>query len=115
MLVAEADARRREHAVLRAIGATKGQIAARLAASAVRTALAGIAIGFPAGAFFGWMAAGRTASIWSGMPRYFVVPWRVVAEGSTGALLLALVVAVPVSLYIVSREFSLKSKDRDLL
>ena len=111
MLVAEADACRREHAVLRAIGATKGQIAARLAASALRTALAGIAIGLPAGAFFGWVAAGRTAAVWSGMPHYFAVPWRIVTEGSAGALVLALAVALPVSLYIVSCEFSSKAQN----
>ena len=109
--MAEADACRREHAVLRAIGATKGQIAARLAASALRTALAGIAIGLPAGAFFGWVAAGRTAAVWSGMPRYFAVPWRIVTEGSVGALVLALAVALPVSLYIVSCEFSSKAQN----
>jgi hypothetical protein len=103
MLVAEADANRREHAVLRAIGATRGLVALRLAAGAARTALAGIAAGLPAGAFFGWLAAGRTASAWSGMPRYFVVPWRIVAEGALGAVVFALVVAVPTATALVSR------------
>ena len=104
MLVAEADAMKREHAVLRAIGATKGYLASRLALGAAKTALVGMAVGLPAGAFFGWLAAGRTASIWSGMPHYFVVPWRIVAEGAIGALLFALAVAVPTAMSLISRE-----------
>ncbi len=104
MLVAEADAKRREYAVLRAIGATKGWIARRLAAGAAKTALAGMAAGLPAGAFFGWLVAGRTASIWSGMPHYFVVPWRVVAEGAVGALVFALAVSIPTALSLVARS-----------
>ena len=45
MLVADADAARRELAVLRAVGATRSQLAWRLARGALRTALAGIAVG----------------------------------------------------------------------
>ena len=109
MLVAEADAMKREHAVLRAIGATKACLARRLAAGAAKTALAGMALGLPAGAFFGWLAAGKTAAVWSGMPRYFVIPWRVVAEGAVGAVVFALAVAVPTAVSLVSREFARKS------
>ena len=111
MLVAEADARRREHAVLRAIGATKAQVAGRLAMSAIRTAIMGILLGLPVGALSGWFAAGRTASVWKGMPHYFEVPWQVVAEGAAGAVLFALAVAIPVSMALVAREFSSKAQN----
>ena len=111
MFVAEADARRREHAVLRAIGATKAQVAGRLAMSAIRTAVAGILLGLPVGALSGWFAAGRTASVWKGMPHYFEVPWQVVAEGAAGAVLFALAVAIPVSMALVAREFSSKAQN----
>jgi hypothetical protein len=50
MLVAEADAGKRELAVLRTVGATRWQLAGRLAARALRTALAGIAAVLPLGA-----------------------------------------------------------------
>ncbi|MBQ6136514.1 MAG: ABC transporter permease, partial [Kiritimatiellae bacterium] len=102
MLVAEADARRREHAVLRAVGATRAQLAARLAASALKTALAGIVAGLPAGALAGWLFAIKTASMWKGMPHYFAMPWSVVAEGAVCAVVFALVFAVPTSLALVS-------------
>ena len=101
MLVAEADARRRELAVLRAVGATRAQLAARLAASALKTALVGIVVGLPVGAVVGWRFAIGTASIWKGMPHYFVVPWCVVAEGAFFAVLFALAFALPTSLSLV--------------
>ena len=104
MLVAEAAALRREHAVLRAIGATKAHLAWLLALGAVKTALTGMAIGLPTGAFFGWLTAGRTASIWSGMPHYFIVPWRIVAEGAFGALIFAALVSVPAAMVLVYCE-----------
>lgn len=104
MLVAEADAKRREHATLRAIGATRLQLAARLAASALRTALAGIAIGLPFGALVGWRFAVKTAAVWKGMPRYFEVPWAVVAEGAFFAVVFALAVAIPSALALVRRK-----------
>jgi hypothetical protein len=103
MLVAEADSRRREFATLRAVGATKAQLAATLAASAVKTALAGIAAGLPVGAFVGWLFTFKTGSFWPGLPHWFVVPWRLVAEGAVGAIVFALVFAVPTSLALVRR------------
>ena len=103
MLVAEADAKRREHATLRAIGATRSQLALRLAGSALRTALAGIAAGLPTGALAGWLFALKTASVWKGMPHYFVLPWGVVAEGAVFAVVFALAFAVPSALFLVGR------------
>ena len=103
MLVAEADAKRREHATLRAIGATRTQLALRLAGSALKTAVAGIAAGLPVGALAGWLFAVKTASVWKGMPHYFVLPWGVVAEGAVCAVVFALAFAVPSALFLVGR------------
>ncbi len=103
MLVAEADSRRREFATLRAVGATKGQLAGALAASAVKTALVGIAAGLPVGALVGWLFTFKTGSFWPGLPHWFVVPWRLVAEGAVGAIVFALVFAVPTALALVRR------------
>ena len=69
----------------------------------MRTALRGIAVGLPLGALAGWLCSWETASLWPGMPRHFVIPWRVVAEGTAGALLFALLVAVPTALALVAR------------
>ena len=104
MLVAEADAKRRELATLRAVGATRAQLAMRLAAGAARTALAGIAVGVPVGSAVGWCFAVKTASIWKGMPHYFAVPWALVAEGAFFAVVFALAFAVPSALALVSRD-----------
>ncbi len=102
MLVADADAARREFAVLRAVGATKGQLAWRLARGALRTALYGILVGLPLGALVGWLFTLKTGN-WPGLPHYFVVPARVVAEGSVGALVFVLALAVPAAMCLVAR------------
>ena len=101
MLVAEADSRRREFAVLRAVGATKGQLAWRLTKSAIRTAAIGILCGLPVGALAGWLASFKTASIWPGMPHWFVLPYPVVLEGALGALVFALLFAIPTAMSII--------------
>jgi len=103
MLVAEAEARRREFAVLRAVGATRGQLAGRLALSAVKTALVGIVSGLPVGALAGWLCTFKTGN-WPGLPHWFVLPVSVVAEGAFGALLFALLFAVPTALALVARS-----------
>ena len=105
MLVADADAARRAFAVLRAVGATRGQLTARLAGGALRTAAWGIVWGLPLGALVGWLFAIKTGSFWPGLPHYFVVPWRVLAEGTFGALVFVLLVAVPTALVLVVRSF----------
>ena len=95
MLVAEADATRREYEVLRAIGATRMQLTLRMASVALKTAAIGIVAGLPPGAFAGWCFAMGTASVWPGMPHYFVVPLRVVVEGAAGAIAFAVAIALP--------------------
>lgn len=112
MLVAEADAQKRNYAILRAVGATRLQLVLRLVRKAAATAVVGIGAGFPAGAAAGWYFAAGTASRWPGMPNYFVVPWRLVAEGAAGAVLFALVVAVPTAIFLIERAHGKKSSRR---
>jgi len=102
MLVAEANARKRELAIMRAVGATRIQIAAMLSKSAAKVALAGMAAGLPLGSLAGWLASFKTAAIWPGLPKYFVLPCRVILEGAAGSLLFALAVAIPASIAIVN-------------
>ena len=106
MLVASADARRREFAVLRAVGATRSYLAIRLAGEAVRTSIAGIALGLVGGAPAGWLftfATRKAMANW-GLPASFAVPWTEIAIGAASALAFALAVAVPASLAIIARR-----------
>jgi len=103
MLVADADAARREFAVLRAVGATRGQLTARLAGGALRTAVWGMVFGLPVGALVGWLFSFSTGAVWPGLPHYFVLPVRVVLEGAVGAVLFALAFALPSAHVIVRR------------
>ncbi len=103
MLVADADAARREFAVLRAVGATRGQLTARLAGGALRTAVWGMVFGLPVGALVGWLFSFSTGAMWPGLPHYFVLPVRVVLEGAVGAVLFALAFALPSAHVIVRR------------
>ena len=103
MLVADADATKREFAVLRAVGATKGQLTLRLARGAVRTAFWGIVCGLPVGALAGWLFSFSTGAVWPGLPHYFVLPVRVVLEGAVGAVVFALAFALPAAYVIVRR------------
>ena len=103
MLVADADAARHEFAVLRAVGATRGQFTVRLAGGALRTAIWGMAFGLPGGALAGWLFSFSTGAVWPGLPHYFVLPVRVVLEGAVGAVLFALAFALPSAHVIVRR------------
>lgn len=105
MLVADADASKHEFAVLRAVGATRGQLTSRLALGALKTACLGIVFGGPLGAGVGWLFSIKTGSMWPGMPHYFEVPWTVIAEGSLIALVVVLLIAIPTSLFLVVRSF----------
>ena len=104
MLVADADATKREFAVLRAVGATKGQLTLRLARGALRTAFWGIVCGLPVGALVGWLFSLSTGAVWPGLPHYFVLPVRVVLEGAVGAIVFALAFALPSAYVIVRRS-----------
>ena len=62
-----------------------------------------LVLSVPAGVLAGWLFAIKTGSIWPGLPHYCVVPWRVLAEGTFGALVFVLLVAVPTSMFLVGR------------
>ena len=105
MLVASADARRREFAVLRAVGATRLHLAGLLAREALAVAFKGLVCGFVFGALAGWLfthATRATMSNW-GLPPSFAVPWTAIAWGALGAVGFVLLVAVPTSLALVRR------------
>lgn len=103
MLVASADARRREFLVLRAVGATRGQLVLALVREALSVAGLGVAVGLPGGALVGWLCTAGTRAAMSnwGIPPSFAVPSLPVAAGALGAVLSALLVAVPTSLALV--------------
>ena len=88
MLVASADGRKKQFAILRAIGATRFQLARILIREALRVAVGGLVVGGLVGAAAGWL---------------FSVPWVPIAEGAAGAILLVLLVAVPTSLVLIGR------------
>ena len=103
MLVASADARRREFVVLRAVGATRSQLARVLVGEALRVVVWAICVGLAGGAVVGWLctAATRAAMANWGLPPCFVVPFGLCFKGAAGALVFALLVAVPTSMHIV--------------
>ena len=105
MLVASADSRKREFRVLRAVGATKGQLAQVLIGEALKVAGWGILIGLFGGALVGWLCtAGTRAALanW-GIPPSFAVPLVSIAKGAVGAIVFASIVAVPTSMAIVRK------------
>ena len=106
LLVASADARRRELVVLRAVGATRGQLAAELARDALRVAGRGLLLGLVGGAAVGWLFTSGTRAAMAnwGLPASFVMPVRPLVLGAIGALAFALAVAVPTALALVGRS-----------
>lgn len=108
MLVASFESRRREFAVMRAVGATRMQLARALAFEALRVAFAGIAFGAAGGAAAGWLATGATRAAMAkwGLPATFSAPLETIAWGAAGAVAFALLVAVPASVVLVRRRES---------
>lgn len=105
-LVAAAEARRREFAVFRAVGATRAQIAAKLVREALSTAFKGIVLGSVFGALAGWLFTSVTRAAMSGwgIPPSFVFPLWTVIEGAIGALAISLVFAIPSACRLSTRE-----------
>ena len=103
MLVASAEARKREFAVLRAVGATHWQVAGVLVGEALKVAGWGVAIGLAGGAAVGWLCTAGTRAAMAnwGLPASFAVPCATVAKGALGAVAFALAVAVPTALSLV--------------
>ena len=106
MLVASFESRRREFAVMRAVGATRLQLARVLVGEALRVASAAVVLGLFGGALVGWLCTAGTRAAMAnwGLPATFSVPFAVIAEGALGAVVFALLVAIPASLAIVRRR-----------
>ena len=103
MLVASADARRREFVVLRTVGATRAQMARVLVGEALRVVAWAIGVGLAGGALVGWLCTAGTRAAMAnwGLPPSFVLPVGLCLEGALGALAFSLLVAVPTSLWLV--------------
>ncbi len=106
MLVASFESRRREFAVLRAVGATRFQLAKVLMGEALGVAVVGVALGLLLGAPLGWLCTTGTRAAMAnwGLPATFVVPMLIIAKGAFFSIVFALAVAVPAALAIVRRS-----------
>lgn len=106
MLVASFESRRREFAVLRAVGATRFQLAKVLICEALGVAIVGVALGLALGAPLGWLCTTGTRAAMAnwGLPATFVVPMLIIAKGAFFSIVFALAVAVPAALAIVHRS-----------
>ena len=106
MLVASFDSRKREFRVLRAVGATREQLAKVLIGEALKVALWGVLIGLLGGALMGWLATSGTRAAMAnwGIPPNFAVPYLPIVKGALGAISFALAVAVPTSFGIISKN-----------
>ena len=107
VLVASVDSRRREFAVLSAVGATRMQLVGVLIAEALGIAAAGIAIGAAGGAAVGWLCTAGTRAAMAnwGLPACFAMPVGTIAWAAAGAVLFALAVSVPTALALVRRRY----------
>ena len=106
MLVASFESRRREFTVLRAVGATRFQLAKVLIGEALGVAIVGVALGLALGAPLGWLCTTGTRAAMAnwGLPATFVVPMLIIAKGAFFSIVFALAVAVPAALAIVRRS-----------
>ena len=106
MLVASFESRRREFAVLRAVGATRFQLAKVLIGEALAVAVVGVVLGLALGAPLGWLCTSGTRAAMAnwGLPATFVVPMPIIAKGAFFSIVFALAVAIPAALAIVRRS-----------
>jgi len=106
MIAASADARKKEFAAFRAVGATRWQIAGVLAGEALSVALKGILYGTAAGSAAGWLFTFTTRSAMSnwGIPPSFAFPFAAIAAGAGVCVLSSLAVAVPAAACTVFRR-----------
>ena len=104
LLVASADARRREFVVMRAVGATRAQIARVLVGDAMRVVVGAVAAGLAGGALVGWLCTAGTRAAMAnwGLPPCFVLPVGLCLEGALGAVAFSLLVSVPSALFLVA-------------
>lgn len=105
LLVADCDARRRAFAVLRAVGATRYQLAAILAAGALKVAVLGVVLGLVGGSVTGWLFTFGTRKMMAnwGLPAGFAIPWTPILQGTTAALAFVILLAVPVAYTLIYR------------
>ena len=105
LLVADADARRKSFAVLRAIGATRPQLAWILAADALKVAGAGLVLGLAGGLLTGWLCTFATRKMMAnwGLPAGFALPWGAVGRGACLAFACVVLLALPVAWTLVCR------------
>ncbi len=106
MLVASFESRRREFIVMRAVGATSGQLAAILVGEALRVASAALVLGLAGGSAVGWLCTSGTRAAMSnwGLPATFDMPLGTIVLGAVGAVAFALAAAVPSALVIIRRS-----------
>ena len=107
MLVASVESRKREFAVLRAIGATRRDLALLLTGEALKVVAAGILCGFAGGALVGWLCTSGTRAAMAnwGLPPSFAVPVLTIVKGASGAVLFSVIVIVPTSLALIRKSF----------
>jgi len=108
MLVSSFDARRREFAVLRAVGATRLQLARALVGEALATAGWALVFGLAGGALVGWLCTAGTRAAMAnwGLPPSFALPVVTCLKGAVGTVVFTLLVAVPTALSLVRRTAS---------
>ena len=94
--------RQREFGLLRAVGATAGQVRASIGLEAVVTSLVAIGTGFVLGTAYGWLAAQATVGSLAGGLVPLVVPWWLLAGVGGSALVLAAVTALAPALRATS-------------
>ena len=117
MLVASFDSRKREFRVLRAVGATKGLLARVLVGEALKVAGWGVVIGLFGGALVGWLCTSGTRAAMAnwGIPPSFAVPCLTIAKGAVGAIVFALVVAIPTAMGVILRACARRAGQTDLV
>ena len=108
MLVSSFDARRHEFVVLRAVGATRLQLARELIAEALQTSVWALVLGMAGGALIGWLCTAGTRAAMAnwGLPPSFVLPIGLCLKGAAGMLVFTFIVAIPTALVLVRRASS---------
>ncbi len=103
LLVARVEARKREFAVLRAVGATRWDLAQALLKDAVAVAEKGLFFGFVGGVAVGWLFTfvTRQAMAQWGIPPAFAIPWGPIWLGVIGTLAFTLLISIPTSLLLI--------------
>jgi putative ABC transport system permease protein len=106
MLISSAQASRHEIATMRAVGMTRGQLAAMFAGEAAFAVACSIILSLVAGILIGWSFTSITAArMGDGLPRVLHIPWVRVAEGMLFMISTTFVMAIiPLRRIVTSRE-----------